>query len=174
MKKITVVSMLALLVALIAPTWAALAGVAGLMTGPVALICAGLYVISGSEIKNALKLTLGFLAGNFWAFFVVLTLGALGPSLGLPEPVLLWLVLAVYAAIAVFIACYLDKIFDLSAWLAGWAVTLQLLVMVAPSGANLFTWVIHIGIAMIAGVWVVGVLITTLHGKILASLSKKG
>ena len=173
MKKITIISLLALIVVVVAPTWAALAGVAGLMTGPVALICAGLYVANGSQIKNALKMTLGFLAGNFWAFFVVLTLGALGPKLGLPEPLLLWLVLAVYVAIAVLIAGMLDTIFDLSAWLAGWAVTLQLLVMVAPSGANLLTWVIQIGIAMVAGVWVVGVLITQLHGKILGKLSSK-
>jgi hypothetical protein len=113
-------------------------------------------------VKNGLKITLGFLAGNFWAYFVLLTMGAIGG--GINFFVLLFLVLFVYALVAVFIACYLDKIFDLSAWLAGWAVTLTILSFVQPSGWVQMLW--HIAIAMVAGVWLIGVLITSLHKKL--------
>lgn len=169
MKKFTIIGLLALLVAIIAPLWATLSGMSGLMTGPVALICAGLYVANGSKIGNALKITLGFLAGNFWAYFVMLTMGALGGS-GINPNLLLFLVLLVYVLVAVFIAGYLDKIFDLSAWLGGWAITLQLLGPVAPTDYP--KWLLHIGIAMVAGVWLIGVLITSAHAYLVSRGSK--
>ncbi|MCL2068121.1 MAG: DUF1097 family protein [Treponema sp.] len=163
MGKFKVIGLLALLVAVIAPLWATLSGLLGLKTGAVALITAGLYVANGIKIENALKITLGFLAGNFWAFFVVKTMMAVGG--GINPNLLLFLTLFVYAIVAVFIACYLDKIFDLSAWLAGWAVTLSLL---PPNPAEHFTMVLHIAIAMVAGVWLVGVLITSAHKYLLS------
>jgi len=164
MKKFTVISLLALLIAVIAPLWAALSGYFGLKTGAVALICAGLYVANGSKIANALKITMGFLAGNFWAWFVMLIMGALGGSMNIH--LLLFLTLFVHVIVAVYIACYFDKIFDLSAWLAGWAVTLTLLGPLQPGEYP--AMLLHIGIAMVAGVWLIGVLITSAHAKLTA------
>ena len=130
MKKFTVVALLALLIAVIAPLWATLSALFGLRTGAVALICAGLYVANGSKVGNALKITLGFLAGDLWGFLTVRALGAI--TLSINPNVLLFLVLFVFVIPAVFISCYLDKIFDLSAWLAGWAVTLILTMFIPP------------------------------------------
>jgi len=167
MKKFTVVALLALLVAVIAPLWATLAAFQfGLMTGAVALICAGVYVANGSILKNALKITLGFLAGNFWAWFVMLTLGKFGMT-----PLSFFCTLFVYVIVAVFISMYLDTVFDLSSWLAGWAITLTLLGPVHPGEYG--KWLLHIGIAMVAGVWLIGVLITQAHGFLLKKISKK-
>ena len=168
MKKITVVCSLALIIAVIAPLWAVVSSNLGLSVAPIALICAGLYVANGSILGNALKITLGFLAGNFWAWFVMLTLGALGGTMNFN--VLFFLTLAVYIIVAVFISMYLDKIFDLSAWLAGWAVTLTLLGPLQPGEYT--AMLLQIGIAMVGGVWFVGVLITQLHAKLMGKLSK--
>lgn len=162
MKKFTGIALLALLIAVIAPLWAALSGYFGLLVGAVALICAGIYVANGSQIKNALKITLGFLAGNVWAYLVLQTMGAIMGAMTISFHLLLFLTLFVFAIAAVFIACYLEKIFDLSAWLAGWAVTLTIIPL--STAVSMENMLLQIGIAMVAGVWVVGVLITSAHG----------
>ena len=168
MKKFTGIALLALIIAIIAPLWASLSSYFGLLTGAVALICAGLYVANGSIVANGLKITLGFLAGNFWGYFVVKTMGAIGWNIS--PYLLLFIILFIYAIVAVFIACYLDKVFDLSAWLAGWAVTLTILN--SGSSATPETLLLQIGLAMIVGVWLIGVLITSLHKYIMTKLSK--
>ena len=170
MSKLKIVGLLALIIAIIAPLWAAVSGALGLLTGPAALICAGLYVINGCKRENGLKITLGLLAGNIWAYLVMLSMGALVPALGIFPPVILFCVLFVFVIPAVFLSLYLDKIFDLSSWLAGWAVTLTILSLVEPTEFLTMLW--HIAIAMIAGVWLIGVLITSLHAHIIGKCSK--
>ena len=177
MQKFKVIGLLAVLIAVIAPLWAALSDKFGLTTGAVALICAGLYVANGMVVKNGLKITLGFLVGNVWAFCAFQVILALVGA-GLNFHVTLFLVLACFALVAVFIACYLDKVFDLSAWLAGWAITLTLLPFAgaffpdAETGQEL-KLLLHVAIAMVAGVWLIGVLITSTH-KFLITRKKAG
>jgi len=170
MSKFKIVGLLALLIAIIAPLWAAVSGGLGLLTGAAALICAGLYVINGCKRENGLKITLGLLAGNIWAYLVMLSMGALVPALGIAPPVILFCVLFVFVIPAVFISLYLDKIFDLSGWLAGWAITLTVLSLVDPS--EFLPMLLHIAIAMVAGVWLIGVLITSLHANLVGKWSK--
>jgi len=170
MSKFKIVGLLTLLIAVIAPLWAAVSSALGLLTGAAALICAGLYVINGSKRENGLKITLGLLAGNIWAYLVMLVMGALVPALGIFPPVVLYCVLFVFVIPAVFISLYVDKFFDLSSWLTGWAVTLTIFSFVEPAEYLTLLW--HIAIAMVAGVWLIGVLITSTHAYLVGKWSK--
>ncbi|MDR1496419.1 MAG: DUF1097 family protein [Clostridiales Family XIII bacterium] len=162
MGKFKIVLLLAVLIALIAPAWAVLGTFAfGFLVAPAALISAGIYVADGAQLAHAPKITFGFLAGNFWAYFVVLVLGAVGG----PTPLNLFLTLFVFVLPAVFLSMYLDKVFDLSAWLTGWAGTL--IVLTVPLVADALSpeqALLQMGISYTAGVWVVGVPILALHG----------
>ncbi len=59
---------LAFCIALLPPIWAVLAPHIGVSTGAVALICAGLYVANENRSSDALKISIGFLLGDFWAW----------------------------------------------------------------------------------------------------------
>jgi hypothetical protein len=135
---------------------------------PAALISAGVYVADGAQVAHGPKITLGFLAGNFWAYFVVLALGAVGG----PTPLSLFLILFIFVLPAVFISMYLDKVFDLSAWLTGWAGTL--IVLTLPLVADTLTpgqAVFQMGASYVAGVWLVGFPILALHGRFVKKIS---
>lgn len=54
-KKLNILT-LAFGIALLPPIWAVLSPYAGITTGAVALICAGLYVTNGNKKENALKM----------------------------------------------------------------------------------------------------------------------
>ena len=166
MQKFKVIGLLALLVAVIAPLWAAVTAYLGLLTGAVALICAGLYVANGMILANALKITLGFLFGNIWGWLAFMAIPPVIGVVGFP-PLGIFLVLFVFAGLAVFIACYLDKILDLSALLSGLSIILVVLLL---PGHNIppLTLVLHVAIAMVGGIWLVGVLITELHKKLIS------
>ena len=69
-KKLNILT-LALGIAALPPIWAVLAPFAGITTGAVALICAGLYVTNGNKNSDALKITLGFLCGDCWAVLAI-------------------------------------------------------------------------------------------------------
>ena len=173
MQKFKVVGCLALLVAVIAPLWAALTAYFGLLTGAVALICAGLYVANGMILANALKITLGFLFGNIWGWLAFIAIPQIAGMIG-NLYVAIFLVLFVFAGLAVFIACYLDKILDLSALLSGLSIILVVLLLSANPGFTQghtippLTLVLHVAIAMVGGIWLVGVLITELHKKLIS------
>ncbi|MDR3120311.1 MAG: DUF1097 family protein [Clostridiales bacterium] len=159
MGKFKVVLALAILIALIAPAWAVLGTFAfGFLVAPAALISAGIYVADGAQVKHSPKIALGFVAGNFWAYFVVKALGVFGMG-----PLQLFLVLVVFVLVAVFLAMYFDKVFDLSAWLTAWAGTLVVLTLpgmpLSPEQALL-----QMGVSYVAGVFVVGLPILYLHG----------
>ena len=173
MQKFKVVGCLALLVAFIAPLWAAITAYFGLLTGAVALICAGLYVANGMILANALKITLGFLLGDIWGWLAFMAIPQVAGMIG-NLYVAIFLVLFVFAGIAVFIGCYLYKIFDLSALLSGLSIILVVLLLSAnpglPEGHTIdaFRLVWHVAIAMVGGIWLVGVLITELHKKFMS------
>lgn len=65
------VFILAFCIALFPPIWAVLAPYVGVTTGAVALICAGLYVTNGNKASDAVKISFGFLMGDFWAAFAL-------------------------------------------------------------------------------------------------------
>ena len=68
--KITIETLtLAFCIALFPPIWAVIAPNINVSTGAVALICAGLYVTNGNKSSDAVKISIGFLLGDFWAVF---------------------------------------------------------------------------------------------------------
>jgi hypothetical protein len=62
---------LAFCIALLPPLWAVLAPHIGIQTGAVALICAGLYVTNGNKLTDGVKISAGFLLGDFWAWAAI-------------------------------------------------------------------------------------------------------
>jgi len=98
---------LALCIALFPPIWAVLAPYLGVTTGAVALICAGIYVAAGNEKRHALPMSLGFLAGDFWAVSALWIMERLpwSPSLEL------FLTLFFLGGAAVLIASCLPRLF---------------------------------------------------------------
>ena len=142
---------LALCIALFPPIWAVLAPYLGVQTGAVALICAGIYVAAGNEKKHALPMSLGFLAGDFWAVSALWIMEKLSWNPNLE----LFATLFVLGGAAVLIASCLPRVFYLPAWLSGWAIGLTVL---APGGFGAIgTLPLQIGAAMLVGVWYVGV-----------------
>ncbi len=151
---------LALCIALFPPIWAVLAPHLGVQTGAVALICAGVYAAAGNQVKLAVPMSLGFLAGDAWAVLAlwVMSLLPFGESLTL------FLTLFVMGGLAVIISSLLPKVFYCPAWLCGWAIGLTIL---APAGLGAVgTTPCQIGAAMLAGIWYVGVLVEWIHQKL--------
>ena len=62
---------LALCIALLPPIWAVAAPYLNVTTGAVALICAGLCAANGDKTSDAVKVSIGFLLGDFWAYLAV-------------------------------------------------------------------------------------------------------
>lgn len=151
---------LALCIALFPPLWAVLAPHIGIQTGAVALICAGVYAAAGNQVKLALSMSLGFLAGDGWAVLALTLMDRLdwNPDLEL------FLTLCVLGGLAVVISSLLPRVFFCPAWLCGWAIGLTIL---APMGVGqLGTYPLQIGGAMLVGVWYVGVLVEIIHRKL--------
>ena len=151
---------LALCIALFPPIWAVLAPHIGIQTGAVALICAGVYSANGNREEDALRLSIGFLAGDAWAVMAIFAMD----RLQLQPDVEIFLTLFVLGGLAVLISSLIPKLFHTAAWLCGWAIGLTVM---APSGwAGLGTYPLQIGAAMLAGIWYVGVLVERIHQKI--------
>lgn len=142
---------LALGIAALPPLWAVMAPYVGVSTGAVALICAGIYVAAGNQRSLALPMTVGFLLGDCWALLSL----ALMAKLHATPDVELYTTLFLFGGAAVLIGETLSHYIYTPAWLAGWAIGLTVM------GAIPFTQVgslpIQIGVAMIVGVWYVGV-----------------
>lgn len=154
-------------IALLPPAWAVLSPYLGVSTGAVALICAGLYVANGNQIKNAFPITLGFLLGDVWAVLAI----KLMDLIHLNENVELYLTLFVLGAAAVIIGTLLEKYVFVPSWLCGWAIGLTIL---APKGiGSIGSLSIQIGVAMIVGVWYVGVGVDLFQRLLLRVCTKK-
>ncbi|MCI2146571.1 MAG: DUF1097 domain-containing protein [Clostridiales bacterium] len=151
---------LAFLVALLPPVWAVSAPYLHISVGPIALICAGIYGANGNTFRDALKISLGFLAGDAWALLSAVITGSpeaakLGAGLSL------FLTLFILGFLAVMIAMNLPKLFYLPAWLSGWAI--GMLTMNMAHGISLGGLSVQIGAAMLVGVFYVGALVDTLQ-----------
>ena len=158
---------LALGIALLPPIWAVLAPVIGITTGAVALICAAVYVANGNKIKDAVKIAIGFLLGDFWAVAAIFIMEKLpwNPSLEL------FCTLFVMGGLAVIIGETCCKFIYTPSWLCGWAIGLT--IMGAMPVAELGSLPIQIGAAMLAGVFYVGVCVDAFQ-KFLLKLLKRG
>lgn len=157
---------LALGIAFMPPIWAVLAPYIGVTTGAVALICAGLYVANGNKTQNALKITIGFLLGDFWAVTAIFIMEKLqwNPN------VELYLTLFVLGGLAVLIGETFPKIIFTPSWLCGWAIGLTIMGPLTISGLGSLP--VQIAAAMIAGVVYVGIGVDAFQ-KMLIKLIKK-
>ena len=157
---------LALGIALLPPIWAVLSPYAGITTGAVALICAGLYVTNGNKVNDALKITLGFLCGDIWAVLAVFIM----EKLSFNPNAELYGTLFVLGGIAVLIGETIQKYIFTPAWLCGWAIGLT--IMGPMSIGEIGTLPIQIGAAMIAGVIYVGIGVDAFQKKLIKIISK--
>lgn len=157
---------LALEIALLPPIWAVLSPYAGITTGAVALICAGLYVTNGNKVSDALKITLGFLCGDIWAVLAVFIM----EKLSFNPNAELYGTLFVLGGIAVLIGETIPKYIFTPAWLCGWAIGLT--IMGPMSIGEIGTLPIQIGAAMIAGVIYVGIGVDVFQKKLIKIISK--
>ncbi|MCR5777925.1 MAG: DUF1097 domain-containing protein [Lachnospiraceae bacterium] len=157
---------LALGIALLPPIWAVLAPYAGITTGAVALICAGLYVTNGNKVSDALKITLGFLCGDIWAVIAVFLM----EKMSFDPRVELYATLFVMGGIAVLIGETVPKFIFTPAWLCGWAIGLT--IMGPMTIAEIGTFPIQIGAAMIAGVVYVGIGVDAFQKRLIKQIKK--
>ena len=157
---------LAFTVALLPPIWAVVSPYFGETVGAVALICAGLFACLGNDIKMAVPVSLGFLCGDIWAVIATNVMAA--STLGANATV--YLTLFVMGGLAVIIGSALEKFIFVPAWLAGWAIGLTIM---GPMDVTLpGSMPVQIGVAMLAGVWYVGV-VGDLFQKMLVKIIKK-
>lgn len=165
-KKLNILT-LAVGIALLPPVWAVLSSCIGITTGAVALICAGVYVTNGNKIKDAFKITVGFLCGDCWAVLAVFIMEKLGwnPSLEV------FLTLCVLGGIAVLIGENLPRIIFTPSWLCGWAIGLT--IMGPLKIAELGTLPFQIGAAMIVGVVYVGIGVDAFQKLLIKVFGKK-
>ncbi|SKB83577.1 Protein of unknown function [Lachnospiraceae bacterium] len=158
---------LALGIALLPPIWAVLAPYAGITTGAVALICAGLYVTNGNKKSDALKITLGFLCGDIWAVIAIFLM----EKMTFDPRAELYGTLFVMGGIAVLIGETVPKFIFTPAWLCGWAIGLTIMGPMAI--AEIGSLPIQIGAAMIAGVVYVGIGVDAFQKTLIKAILKK-
>lgn len=163
----TETSTLALCIALFPPIWAVVAPYFQVSTGSVALICAGLYVAHGNHPKYALPISLGFVLGDVWAV-LALRLMAVLPLSGSAA---LFVTLFVLGGLAVLLAGLAPHRIDTPSWLCGWAIGLTIL---SPLAADaVLSLAAQIAVAMLAGVWYVGVFVGTVQARLVKWISKE-
>lgn len=157
---------LALGIALMPPIWAVLAPFAGITTGAVALICAGLYVTNGNKTADAFKITMGFLLGDVWAVLAIFLM----EKMQFNPNAELYGTLFVLGGLAVLIGENLARFIFTPAWLCGWAIGLT--IMGPLSIADIGSLPIQIGAAMIAGVVYVGIGVDAFQKALIRRIGK--
>lgn len=130
---------LAFCIALLPPIWAVLATHIHVSTGAVALICAGVYVANGNKTEDALKISIGFLLGDFWAVCALTVMEWMKWNADLE----LFVTLFVLGGLAVLISSSVPRWIYCPSWLCGWAIGLTIL---SPLGyENIGSYPIQIG-----------------------------
>jgi hypothetical protein len=155
---------LALCIALFPPIWAVLAPYLHISVGPVALICAGLYVANGDRVADAPRISIGFLLGDLWAWLAVHILAVLP---GNPD-LALFATLFVLGGLAVLISAALPLFIFCPSWLCGWAI--GLVILNTQPLADSTGYALQIAVAMLVGVWYVGAFVHAVQ----QALCKKG
>lgn len=152
---------LAFCIALFPPIWAVAAPYVNISTGAVALICAGLYVANGNRLQDALKISVGFLLGDFWAWLALMLMDLAHWN----EDLELFVTLFVLGGLAVLISSVLPGLIFCPSWLCGWAIGLTIM---APMGySNIGTYPVQIAVSMLVGVWYVGALLDKIQRKLM-------
>lgn len=102
-------------IAFMPPIWAVLAPFIGIGTGSVALICAGLFVANGNRRQDTVKISVGFLLGDLWAYIAVWVMETLqwNPN------VELYVTLFVMGGLAVIVSETFSSMIYTPAWLCG-------------------------------------------------------
>lgn len=175
--KMNAVLVLALLVAIIPAAWAVLTiwaagqfNIAGF--GPVALISAAICYADAGRTKPALNAG-GFVLGTIWGMLSVLMIFNL-PFGMLPN---VFVTLAIMAGSAVLLGMtVLEKVVSLNTYLGALAISVLCLLF---AGANpgmpvaaLSALSLNLIVNMLAGVYVIGVLLLKIHGSIVGALNK--
>ena len=156
----------AFLIASLPPIWATLAPHWSIQVGAVSLIVSALYVMSDNHLSSALPLTLGLLLGDVWAW---LSIKLLSLTI-LPHDLELFLILAIQGGLAVILSVPIRMWLSCPALLCGWAIGLTVLTPLKTSLVNEYCF--QIGIAMVIGIWYIGVLLNLLQVKLDQLLSK--
>lgn len=157
---------LAFCIALLPPIWAVLAPCINITTGAVALICAGLFAANGNKRADAVRISVGFLLGDFWAVLALWIMAWLPFSASLE----LFLTLFLLGGLAVLLSGLAPKYIFCPAWLCGWAIGLTILSPVGVEGIGSLP--LQIGAAMLAGIWYVGVCVDIVQKKLARFLEK--
>ena len=158
---------LALCIALLPPIWAVAAPYLNVTTGAVALICAGLCAANGDKATDAVRISIGFLLGDFWAWLAVWIMDVMpwNPDLEL------FGTLFVLGGLAVLLSALAPKWIFCPAWLCGWAIGLTIM---APGGfSQIGTLPFQIAAAMLVGVWYVGVFLNLVRNWMLRLVAKR-
>jgi hypothetical protein len=165
---------LAIGVALIPALWAVLTPYIKINAGPVALISASIFFAYGGKVKP-IKAALGYMMGLVAGILAVLMI------LNLPfsGDINLFLTLVVVPGVSVILALSVCSSFtDLSTWLGGMAITVLVMIMAMQAGmpGEISAWgniILSLAVNMLAGVYVIGVLMMKLVGFIGKLLNKK-
>lgn len=142
---------LAFAIAFMPPIWAVLSPYAGIETGAVALIVAGVYVTNGNKKKDAVKITLGFLLGDLFSVVAIWLMENMPFSTNINTYVSLFAL----GAAAVLIGESLPKVVFTPGLLCGWAIGLTIMGPFGTSGMGTFPF--QIAASMVAGVVYVGI-----------------
>ncbi len=157
---------LALCIALLPPIWSVAATYLNFTTVAVALICAGLCAANGDKASDAVRISIGFLLGDFWAWLAIWIMDILPWN---PDAELFG-TLFLLGGLAVILSSLAPKWIFCPAWLCGWAVGLTIM---APGGfSEIGSLPFQIGAAMLVGVWYVGVFLNLVRNWMLRLLSK--
>lgn len=158
---------LAACIALLPPIWAVAAPYVGVSTGAVALICAGLCAANGDRAADAPRISAGFLMGDVWAVLAILAMDAMPWN---PDAEL-FCTLFVLGGAAVVLSSLAPRVFFCPAWLCGWAIGLT--IMTPGGAAGMGTMPIQIGVAMLVGVWYVGVALNIVRDRLLGAVARR-
>lgn len=153
--------------ALLPPLWAVVSEWADIPFGWCALAVAGIYAAAGGAPQNAKRISGGCVMGTLWGMLAT----AILRSQRLPHAALLFLTLCVLGFLAVMLAegC-LKKYCMLPAWLGSWALALGIF---GTSGESLGRTFFKLLLAMLAGVWYIGVFSGWITQKIQRGLGAK-
>lgn len=155
MHKLNPTIALALFVATIPSLWAVAAPFVGVTVGAAALITGGFFMASGNDPKNKWRELFGMWLGIPWGMMAVTFPGLTG----WPKTTL-FVTLFVLGALAVLISGMpgIRNWVDTAAWLTGWAISIIILSL-NGGPAKFGTMPLQIAGAMLAGIFIVGVLV---------------